>query len=77
MNPSRLKRLAALTLAWLPTSCGSVYLATQAREVCMDEGTYLPECSRVAENIYWILAIVLTVAFVWALDRANKKRNEN
>ena len=43
----------------------------------MDERTYLPECSRVAENIYWILAIVLTVALVWSLNRANKKRNEN
>ena len=77
MNSSHLRRLAVLTLAWFPTSCGSVFLATQAQEDCMDEGAYLPECSRVTENVYWILAIVLTVAFIWALDRANKKRNEN
>jgi hypothetical protein len=77
MNKNIGLKIAALTLAWLPTSCGSVYLATQANERCMDEGTPVPGCSRWIENAYWIVALVLTLAFVWGVNKLLSKRNEN
>jgi hypothetical protein len=67
-----------LAMAALPASWLAIQAALILQTNCADFENYPDSgCSKTPENMCWILALALIIAFAWAVDRLIKRRNGN